>query len=91
MSAPTGTTTVVVVQNQAPLKSKGVAYLLWFFFGIFGGHRFYIGKIGTGFLWFFTAGLFFIGNFIDLFTLSGQVDKVNAKAQQGTHVVTAQH
>jgi hypothetical protein len=24
-----------------PIKSKGVAYILWFFLGIFGAHRFY--------------------------------------------------
>jgi TM2 domain-containing membrane protein YozV len=28
-------------------KSTVVAYLLWFFLGGFGGHRFYIGKTGT--------------------------------------------
>jgi TM2 domain-containing membrane protein YozV len=27
-------------------KSKGMAYLLWFFLGAFGGHRFYVGDIG---------------------------------------------
>lgn len=30
------------VTNQAP--SVGVAYLLWFFFGLLGGHRFYLGR-----------------------------------------------
>ncbi|MFD2738841.1 TM2 domain-containing protein [Sulfitobacter aestuarii] len=29
-------------------KSVGVAYLLWFFTGWIGGHRFYLGKIGSG-------------------------------------------
>ncbi|WP_024697167.1 TM2 domain-containing protein [Pseudomonas avellanae] len=28
-------------------KSTGAAYLLWFFLGGFGGHRFYLGKTGT--------------------------------------------
>lgn len=28
-------------------KSVGVAYLLWFFLGGLGGHRFYMGKTGT--------------------------------------------
>jgi TM2 domain-containing membrane protein YozV len=61
-----------------PIKSKGVAYLLWFFLGILGAHRFYLGKVGTGLLYLFTGGVFGIGWFIDLFTLSGQVDLYNA-------------
>lgn len=28
-------------------KDVGVAYLLWFFLGGFGGHRFYIGRKGS--------------------------------------------
>ncbi|MHC5113700.1 MAG: TM2 domain-containing protein [Planctomycetota bacterium] len=29
-------------------KSTGVAYLLWFFLGCWGGHRFYLGRKGSG-------------------------------------------
>lgn len=60
------------------MKSKLVAYLLWFFFGLIGMHKFYLGKIGMGLLYLFTAGLFGVGWFIDLFTLGGQVDIHNA-------------
>ena len=28
-------------------KSTGVSYLLWFFLGGFGGHRFYLGRTAT--------------------------------------------
>lgn len=28
-------------------KSTGIAYVLWFFLGGFGGHRFYFGKTGS--------------------------------------------
>lgn len=32
---------------DANKKSTGVAYALWFFLGMFGGHRFYAGRAGT--------------------------------------------
>lgn len=59
------------------MKSKGLAYLLWFFLGAFSAHRFYLGKVGTGILYLLTGQLFGIGWFIDLFILSGMVDKYN--------------
>jgi len=50
-------------------RSKTVCLLLWFFLGIFGGHKFYDGKIGMGVLYIFTAGLFLIGWIVDLFQI----------------------
>ena len=55
-----------------------VAWLLLAFLGIFGIHRFYLGKWGTGLIWFFTGGLFFIGLLYDLWTLNEQVSEQNA-------------
>lgn len=46
-------------------KSRLVAFLLSFFLGGLGVHRFYVGKIGTGVLWLLTGGCFLIGNFVD--------------------------
>jgi TM2 domain-containing membrane protein YozV len=34
------------VANDGP--SGGVAYVLWFFLGLLGGHRFYLGRVGSG-------------------------------------------
>ena len=39
-------------------------------FGICGLHRFYVGKIGTGILWFLTWGVFGIGQLIDVIMIS---------------------
>ena len=39
------------------------------FFGCFGVHRFYAGKIGTGILYLFTAGGFLIGWMVDLISI----------------------
>ncbi len=63
------------------LKKLWIAYLLWFFLGFLGGHKFYLNKIFLGILYFFTGGLFFIGWFVDLFTLPSQVDLYNLKVQ----------
>lgn len=61
------------------LKKLWIAYLLWFFFGFFGIHKFYLDKIFIGILYILTGGLFFIGWFVDLFTLPSQVDLYNLK------------
>lgn len=37
-----------LMRFEANKKSMLVAYLLWWFLGMFGGHRFYMGKIGSG-------------------------------------------
>ena len=47
------------------VKSKGVAAVLCFFLGALGIHRFYVGKIGTGIIWFLTLGFLGIGAIID--------------------------
>ncbi len=33
---------------EANRKSTGASYLLWFFLGGFGAHRFYLGRTGSG-------------------------------------------
>ena len=52
--------------SGASPKSRMVALLLLVFLGLFGVHRFYVGKIGTGLLYFFTVGLFGVGYCVDL-------------------------
>ena len=50
-------------------KDKWVAFLLCFFLGIFGIHKFYEGRVGLGILYLCTFGLFGIGWLIDLILL----------------------
>ncbi|MDP0492055.1 MAG: TM2 domain-containing protein [Verrucomicrobiota bacterium JB023] len=57
-----------------------VAWILQTFLGVFGVHRFYLGKWGTGLLWLFTGGLFLVGYAYDYCTLNGQVDEANRES-----------
>lgn len=70
------------------MKSTGTAYLLWFFLGLLGGHKFYLDKVGMGLLYFFTFGFFGIGWFIDLFTLGAQVNEYNRRLYSNSNVNT---
>lgn len=47
-------------------KSKVITLLLAIFLGYFGAHHFYVGKIGMGILYLFTAGLCGIGWIVDI-------------------------
>lgn len=53
------------MENTSP-KSKTTTFLLAFFLGSFGVHRFYVGKPLTGLLQMFTLGGFFIWVWIDI-------------------------
>lgn len=59
------------VTNEGP--SAGVSWLLLLFLGIFGAHRFYLGRPVSGLIQLFTLGGFFIWVFIDLFLLAGMI------------------
>jgi TM2 domain-containing membrane protein YozV len=61
-------------------KSYNVSWVLLAFLGIFGIHRFYLGKWLTGLLWLLTGGLLLLGVLYDYWTLNGQVDEVNGGA-----------
>ena len=82
--------TTRMMRYDAAKKSVGVAYLLWFFVGAFGVHRFYLGQWRTGLLmlactvlaWVtlglsaLITGLILI---IDLFTIPGKVARHNER------------
>ena len=58
-------------------KDYTISWVLLTFLGIFGIHRFYLGKWITGLIWLLTGGLFLIGLLYDLWTLNTQIDEVN--------------
>jgi len=55
-----------------------VAWILLTFLGIFGIHRFYIGKWISGIVYLFTAGIFGIGYIYDYWTINDQITVINS-------------
>ncbi len=58
------------------------AWILLTFLGIFGIHRFYIGKWLTGVVYLLTGGLFLVGVVYDFWTLNDQIHLINSSARQ---------
>ncbi|MBN1379625.1 MAG: TM2 domain-containing protein [Gammaproteobacteria bacterium] len=54
-----------------------IAWILLTFLGVFGLHRFYIGKWITGILYLLTCGFFLLGIVYDYWTLNRQVSEAN--------------
>lgn len=61
--------------------SYNLTWVLLTFLGIFGIHRFYMGKIFTGILWLLSGGLLGIGLLYDFWTLNEQVLEENTLAR----------
>lgn len=60
-------------------KSMLTAYILWFWFGWLGLHRFYVGSNALGFIYAISLGLFGLGWLIDLILIPDLVIKHNDK------------
>jgi TM2 domain-containing membrane protein YozV len=56
-----------------------VAWILLTFLGLFGIHRFYMGKWFTGIVYLLSGGIFGIGYLYDLWTLNDQVSLINSR------------
>ena len=68
------------VKYSSGNKDYTVSWILLTFLGIFGIHRFYLGKWITGLIWLLTGGLLLLGLLYDLWTLNEQIDEVNRGA-----------
>jgi TM2 domain len=63
------------IPPDASPRYRLVALLLCWFFGIFGAHRFYVGKIWTGILMIFTLGGLGIWTLVDFIMIIAGVFK----------------
>ena len=74
------------MDRQADLRFRAgrydynVAWVLLTFLGLFGIHRFYMGKWFTGIIYLLTGGLFAIGYIYDYWTLNDQLSVLNSEA-----------
>jgi TM2 domain-containing membrane protein YozV len=57
-----------------------ITWILLTFLGLFGIHRFYMGKWLSGILYLLTGGIFGLGYLYDLWTLNDQVSLINSGA-----------
>lgn len=76
---------IPVMDREADLRyipgpiDYNIAWLLLVFLGMFGIHRFYLGKIGTGLLYLLTFGLCGLGYIYDMWTLNDQITLINGR------------
>lgn len=74
--------------RQADLKFKegsidyNIAWILLTYLGLFGVHRFYMGKWKTGILYLLTLGILGIGYIYDFWTLNRQITMINSAEMQ---------
>lgn len=64
-----------------------LAWALLTFLGIFGVHRFYMGKIWSGILWLLTGGLFFMGYLYDYWTLNEQISTLQPQKKIDSNTI----
>jgi TM2 domain-containing membrane protein YozV len=67
------------IRFRAGRYDYNVAWILLTFLGVFGIHRFYMGKWFTGILYLLTGGLFLIGYIYDYWTLNDQLNLLNSE------------
>ena len=78
------------VQVSVPMKSTGIAYLLWLFFGGIGAHKFYLGRPWVGGLYILMFVLFWVG-IIQLIAAGADIvaDSIAVAVQQADPTIGA--
>ncbi|SEL23478.1 TM2 domain-containing membrane protein YozV [Atopomonas hussainii] len=64
-------------------SNYSVAWILLTFLGVFGVHRFYLGKWISGLIWLFTLGLLGLGVLYDFWTLNEQISEQHEQQRRG--------
>jgi TM2 domain-containing membrane protein YozV len=65
-------------QYRSGASSYTLAWILLTFLGVFGLHRFYLGKWLTGIVYLLTGGVFLLGIIYDYWTLNQQINEKNS-------------
>lgn len=75
---------LAMVQSELDKKSKNkvVMYLLWFFTGGIGGHRYYLGDIGMGIAMTLTLGCLGLWSLIDVFFIGSRLETKTNKVER---------
>lgn len=73
---------ILQIELEKRGKNKIITYVLWWFLGIFGGHRFYLGNTGyavamllVGWL---TCGIWML---VDVFFIGKELDRINSEIE----------
>lgn len=66
----------------SPTHPALIAYLYWIL-GIFGAHRFYLGRPISGVIYFFTFGLLLVGWIVDLFLIPSMAEDARRRYVPG--------
>ena len=66
---------LLILRQEGDSRKKSVTatWLLWLFFGGFGAHRFYLGRVGTGIAMLLTLGGLGIWGLLDAFLIGGML------------------
>lgn len=73
--------TIVESEMNKKAKNKVVLYLLWWFTGVFGGHRFYLGDTGYALGMLFTLGGLGFWALIDVFLIGKRLEQINEEIE----------